>query len=130
MEDGDESVDDVVQFEDPDEPDLAAPAEDVIIGDLALPTGMVQLLIGRQLHKVVVKRNEQLLANEHLQVLWFGLDLIMFELAGPCEYLDLLVQDNIADVELAHLAYLNQHHHDLQLTTAAALLLELLYDGF
>ena len=74
---------------------------------------MVELLIGRQLHKVIVKRYEQFLANEHLQVLWFGFYLIMFKLAGPREDLDLLIQNNIADVELAHLAYFDKHHHDL-----------------
>ena len=104
LQDGDEGIDDVVELEDPDEPDLAAAAEDVVVGDFALPAGVVQLLVGRQLHEVVVERDQQFLADEGVQVLRFGLDLVVLELAGPREDLDLLVEDDVADVELAHLA--------------------------
>ena len=74
---------------------------------------MVQLLIGRQLHKIIVKRYEQFLTNENIQVLRLGLNLIMFELTRPCEDLDLLIQNDIADVELAYFTDLYQHHHYL-----------------
>ena len=104
LQDGDEGIDDVVELEDPDEPDLAAAAEDVVVGDFALPAGVVQLLVGRQLHEVVVERDQQFLADEGVQVLRLGLDLVVFELAGPREDLVLLVEDDVADVELAHLA--------------------------
>lgn len=38
---GYEDIDDVVQFEDPNEPDFGAPPEDIIIGYVSLLAGMV-----------------------------------------------------------------------------------------
>ncbi len=76
---------------------------------------MVELLVGRELHEVVVEGDQQLLADEGLHVLRPGLDLVVFMLARLREDFDLLAQNDIADVVLADLADLNQHHHDLQL---------------
>lgn len=111
LKDRDESIDDVVQLEDPYESNLAASSEDIIIGYFSLPAGMVQLFIGRQLHQIIVKRYQQFLANKHIQILRLGLDLIMFELARPGKHFDLLIQNDITDVELAYFADLDQHHH-------------------
>jgi hypothetical protein len=57
-----------------------------------------------------------LLADKVLQVLWFGLDLIMLKLAGLREDFDFLVEDDIADVVLTDLADFDQSHHHFQLT--------------
>ena len=54
----------------------------------------------------------------------------MLVLAGLREDLYLLAQNDVADIVLAHLADLDEHHHDLQLTAGCSLLLELLYQRF
>jgi hypothetical protein len=128
LEDGDESIDDVIEFEDPDEAYLAAPAEDVVVGDVALLAGMIQFLVGRQFHEVVVQRNEEFLADKAIEIFGFWLDLVMLELTGFGEDLDLFIEDDVADVELANFADLDEDHHDLELLAAAALLLQLLDD--
>jgi hypothetical protein len=61
VEDGDEGVDDVVEFEDPDEAYFGAAAEDLVEGDFAVPAGLVELLVGAQLHDVVILGDQQLL---------------------------------------------------------------------
>jgi hypothetical protein len=50
LQNGDEEIDEVVEFEDPDKTDFASSSEDVIVGNFALPTGIIQLLVGGQFH--------------------------------------------------------------------------------
>jgi hypothetical protein len=49
----------------------------------------------------------------------------MLELAGLGKGLDLLIEDDVADVVLADLADLDERHHHLQLPQTAALILQL-----
>lgn len=127
FQDGHQQLDDIVQLEYPDESDFRSSPEDVVVGDFPLLAGVVQLLVGGELHEVVVEGDEQFLADEGLHVLGLGLDLVVLVLAGLREDLYLLAQDDIADVVFADLADLDEHHHDLQLAAGCALLLELLY---
>ena len=46
MYDGEDDVDDIVEFEYPDESDFGASSEDIIKGDVSLLAGVIQLLIG------------------------------------------------------------------------------------
>ena len=129
-EDGDEGVDDVVEFENPDEADLGASPEDLVEGDFPLLAGLVQLLVAAQLHYVVVFRNQQFLEDELLQLLSSRLDLVVPELRGLREGFYLFFQNYVAHVVLRYFGDLDQARHYLQLAGVAGFLLQLLYHHF
>jgi hypothetical protein len=129
LDDGDQNIYDVVQFKYPNKPDLTTPAENVVVGYVTLPTGLIKLLICRQLHEIVVKGYEQLLRDKVLQLFALRLNFIMFELAGLGKYLYLLVENNVTNVVSAYLANLYEGHHYFKLSAAAPLLFELLYQN-
>lgn len=87
---------------------------------------MVEFLVGRQLHEVVVEGDQQFLVDELLEPVRLGLQLVVLVLVGLGEGLDLLVQNDVADVVLGHLRHFDETRHDLQLARAGSLLLELL----
>lgn len=98
LDDGDDGANDVVELKDPDEPNFGAPAEDIIVGYFSLFAGMEEFLVGGQLHEVVIHRNQQFLMNELLQLVRFGLQLVMPVFGGLGKGFYLFVQDDIADV--------------------------------
>jgi len=57
-------IDNVVQFEYPNESYFGSSSEYVIVWDLSLFTGVVQLLICCQFHQIVILRDEQFFQNE------------------------------------------------------------------
>lgn len=58
LQNGHEQVDYVIELEYPDESNLAASAEDVIVGYFSLPAGIIELFIGRNFHEIIVERYE------------------------------------------------------------------------
>lgn len=88
-----------------------------------MSTGVIKLLVCRQFHKIVIERYEQLFANEHLKILGFGLYLIMLEFCGLCENFDFFIENDVTNIVLAYLAYLDQSHHNFQLAQTVAFIL-------
>jgi hypothetical protein len=64
IEDLHESVDDVIQFENPNEAYFGASPEDIVVGNFSFFASVVQFFVGGQLHEIVVLRNQQFLENE------------------------------------------------------------------
>jgi hypothetical protein len=128
LHDGQQTVDDVVKLEDPYEADLGTATVDVVIWNLPRSAVHVQLLVGPQLHLVVIERHQQLLQNVLLQSVRRGLDLTVTELAGPDEQLNLLAKDEVSDVKIGGLGNFDDEHHDLDLLGGSALVLEVLGD--
>ena len=60
-DDGNEHVDDIVQFEYPYKPDFGASPEDIVERNLSLPACMVQFFIGCQFHQKIILGDQQLL---------------------------------------------------------------------
>lgn len=55
---GNQCIDDVIEFENPNEADFRSSSKDLIIRDFSLFTGLVQFLVCAQFHDVVILRNE------------------------------------------------------------------------
>ena len=121
--DGQEEVYYVVQFEDPNEANLASPAENVIIGDFSLPTGVIKFFICGKFHEVVIERYEQFFANKNFQILGFRLYLIMLEFCGLGEDFDLFIKNDVTNIVFANLADLDQSHHHFQLANTVPFIL-------
>lgn len=54
VDDGDEGVDEIVDFKDPDEPNFSASSEDFIFGDDPTHACSEEFFIDGQLHEVVI----------------------------------------------------------------------------
>jgi hypothetical protein len=128
LQDGVENVDDVVQLEDPNEADLSASPEDIVIGNFSRPAGVVQFFIGGKLHQVVIERDQQFLADELLQFVWPGFDFVVFELTGFGEHLDFLIENDVADIIFRDFRDFDEQCHNFDLLGVAAFLFELLDD--
>lgn len=55
LKNGDEKVDEIVYFEDPDETDFGPTAKDLVLGDFADEAVLVEILVEGQFHEVVVQ---------------------------------------------------------------------------
>ena len=89
--DGNEDIDDVVQFKYPNESYFGTPSENVVERNLSLPAGMVQLFIGGQFHQKIILRDEQLLKYILLQFVPLGLQLVEFMFGRFCKSFHLFV---------------------------------------
>ena len=90
-DDGNKDIDDVVQFEYPNESYFCAPSEYVVERNLSLPAGMVQFFISSQFHQKIILGDEQLLKYILLQFVPLGLQLVEFMFGRFCKSFHLFV---------------------------------------
>ena len=76
--DRNEDVDNVVEFEDPNESYFGASSENIVEGNLSLLAGVVKFLVSCYFHEEVVEGNEELFKDEFLELFSFGLKFVEF----------------------------------------------------